>query len=79
MTDDYDDLLLIQLHLPRVMVAQALAEATRLSEQQGGPPIETPQDGVRAMFLYGLNTAAVQDALAMRMALLERDGKPLDS
>ena len=79
MSDDYDDLILIQLHLPRAMVAHALAEASRLCEEQGGPPIETPQDGVRAMFLYGLNTAAVQDALAMRMALLERDGKPLDS
>ena len=79
MTDDYDDLILIQLHLPRALVASALAEATRLCEEHGGPPIETPEDGVRAMFLFGVNTSIVQDALQMRLALLEREGKPLDS
>ena len=62
MSDEVD----ITLTLPGEMVEHMIAEAKALSSSVNGPEITTPQEAMRALLLYGMNTAALQRSLDER-------------
>lgn len=55
--------------LPVELLDHAFAEAKALSAEVGGPEIRTHREAVRALFLFGLNTATIQRSIAERVPL----------
>ena len=73
-TKMHDDDVTITLTIPRAMANDVVNEARALSREVGGPPIQTHTEAVRAMLIFGLNTALCQRALqALEAAQAKRE------